>query len=74
MRGTIPPLPSASSWRGVQLSTGISLPLPCLQHLQGECVGSKVLRKVGILPQHVRRHNPEDLDLNVKMLPAPVGS
>jgi len=30
MRGAIPPLPNTSSWRGAQLSTGTTLPLPIL--------------------------------------------
>jgi hypothetical protein len=28
MRGAIPPLPNTPSWRGAQLSTGTTLPLP----------------------------------------------
>jgi hypothetical protein len=33
MRGAIPPLPNTSSWRGVQLSTGTTLPLPYLREV-----------------------------------------
>jgi hypothetical protein len=36
---------------------------PCCLHLHPEVGGSMELRNVGILAQHYRGHNPEDMDL-----------